>query len=69
MPWVIAAIGAIGLLCLLVAAGVWASRWFSPPAGTRIQNTATVLRQIQTMNDWVTVKYVMEKVVIVEDAK
>ena len=69
LPWVVAAMGAIGAMCLLVAAGVWAGKWFSPPGGTRLQNTATVLRQVQTMNDWVTVKYVMEKVVIVEDAK
>lgn len=68
-PWVVAAVGTLGVLALLLAAGVWASHWFSPPPATRLLNTATVLRQVQTMNDWVTVKYVLEKVVIVEDAK
>jgi len=38
----------------------------SPP---RVYNTATVIRQIQTLSELVTVKYVMEKVVILEDAK
>jgi hypothetical protein len=32
-------------------------------------NTSTVLKQIQTLSDLVTVKYVMEKVVILEDVK
>ena len=32
-------------------------------------NTATVVEQVQTLSDLVTVKYVLEKVVILEDAK
>src|ERR687887_634651 len=35
----------------------------------RIQNTATILKQVQTLSDLVTVKYVLEKVVILEDIK
>ena len=37
--------------------------------GIAIENTATVVQQVQTLSDLVTVKYVMEKVVILEDAK
>src|SRR5689334_21200457 len=35
----------------------------------QIQNTATVLRQVQTLSELITVKYVLEKVVILEDPK
>src|ERR1051326_8314692 len=35
----------------------------------RIQNTATLLKQVQTLSDLVTVKYVLEKVVILDDIK
>jgi hypothetical protein len=35
----------------------------------RMLNTATVLQQVQTLSELVTVKYVMEKVVIFEDVK
>jgi hypothetical protein len=33
------------------------------------ENTATVITQVQTLSDLVTVKYVLEKVVILKDAK
>jgi hypothetical protein len=38
------------------------------PAGP-VYNTASVVRQIQTLSQLVTVKYVIEKVVILEDVK
>ena len=38
----------------------------APP---RIQNTATMLKRVQTLSELVTVKYVLEKVVILEDIK
>jgi len=38
-------------------------------SGPVVYNTATVLRQVQTLSQLVTVKYVMEKVVIFEDVK
>src|SRR5947207_2326440 len=38
----------------------------APP---KIQNTATILQQIQTLSELVTVKYVLERVVILEDIK
>jgi hypothetical protein len=36
---------------------------------TRTYNTATVIQQIQTLSELVTVKYVMEKIIIFEDVK
>jgi hypothetical protein len=35
----------------------------------RVLNTTTVLQQVQTLSELVTVKYVMEKVIIFEDVK
>ncbi|MFZ1073112.1 MAG: DUF4230 domain-containing protein [Verrucomicrobiia bacterium] len=49
--------------------GFTVSHWFQAGSGLRFENTATVVQQVQTLSDLVTVKYVMEKVVILEDAK
>ena len=38
-------------------------------SSTNLFNSATVLRQVQTLSQLVTVKYVMEKVVVYEDVK
>jgi len=38
----------------------------APP---RIQSTATIVQQVQTLSELVTVKYVLEKVVILDDIK
>src|SRR5258706_9803425 len=38
-------------------------------SGTRVLNTAAVVRQVQSLSQLVTVKYVMEKVVVLEDVK
>jgi hypothetical protein len=38
-------------------------------SSTRFQNTAAVLKQVQDLSQLVTVKYVVEKVVVFEDAK
>lgn len=44
--------------------------WKKPPVPPpQIQNTAVVLRQVQGLSELVTVKYVLEKVVILEDVK
>src|SRR5882672_11217326 len=40
-----------------------------PPVPPQIVNTATVLKQIQTLSQLVTVRHVYEKVVILEDVK
>jgi hypothetical protein len=49
--------------------GFTVSHWFQTGTGLRIENTATVVQQVQTLSDLVTVKYVMEKVVILDDMK
>ena len=35
----------------------------------QLYNTATILKQVQTLSELITVKYVMEKVVVLEDVK
>ncbi|HTV63307.1 MAG TPA: DUF4230 domain-containing protein [Verrucomicrobiae bacterium] len=59
------------LIVLVFAGGLWlgfTSRWLKG-GGSHEENTATVVEQIQTLSDLVTVKYVVEKVEILDDAK
>jgi len=49
--------------------GFTITHWMKLGSGLHEANTATVVRQVQTLSDLVTVKYVLEKVVILEDAK
>jgi len=64
----------VGLM-LAIAMGVAlfiALLYFRPPAigaPLKIQNTATIVKQVQTLAELVTVKYVLEKVVILDDIK
>ena len=44
-------------------------RWAAGGGGPEVYNTLTVVRQVQTLSQLVTVKYVMEKVVVMEDVK
>ncbi|HUA38543.1 MAG TPA: DUF4230 domain-containing protein [Candidatus Sulfopaludibacter sp.] len=57
-------------VAFVFVAGAWVGlrlvRWLTPVAGVRVENTATVVRQVQTLSDLVTVKYVMERVEIVD---
>jgi hypothetical protein len=61
--------------CVLIifTGGVWlgftVTRWMKLGSGLHLANTATVVEQVQTLSDLVTVKYVLEKVVILEDVK
>jgi len=61
------------LLLILTALGVglglglWLPRWTGLLSAPRVYPTATILRQVQTLSQLVTVKYVMEKVEILED--
>jgi len=59
---------AIGAGVALFVALLWVPLPLSS-APPRIQNTATMLKQVQTLSELVTVKYVLEKVVILEDIK
>ena len=58
-------------LCVGLGFWLWSSvpRWIGMVSVTRSYNTATVLKQVQTLSQLVTVKYVMEKVVVLEDVK
>ena len=64
----------IVLLLLAVAIGVGslvgfvAGKWRPAPSGAWL-NTSTVLKQVQTLSQLVTVKYVLEKVIVYEDVK
>lgn len=44
-------------------------RWLGAGTRPKSYNTATLLRQVQTLAQLVTVKYVIEKVVVLEDVK
>ena len=62
-------------LALAIAMGVAlfiALLFVRPPAigaPPKIQSTATIVQQVQTLSELVTVKYVLEKVVILDDIK
>src|SRR5216110_1634060 len=62
-------------LALAIAMGVAlfvALLFFRPPAmggPPKIQSTATIIQQVQTLSELVTVKYVLERVVILDDIK
>jgi hypothetical protein len=47
--------------------GLLSYRWLARPPG--IFNTATLLQKVQTLSQLVTVKYTLEKVVVLDDAK
>jgi len=61
------------MVLVIFAGGVWLGftvpRWMKLGSGLHMENTATVVEQVQTLSDLVTVKYVLEKVVILEDVK
>lgn len=63
----------LAVLLLIFGLGLWLGhsvpRWLQFGGGPRVYNTASVLRQVQTLSQLVTVKYVLEKVVVLEDVK
>jgi hypothetical protein len=56
-------------VAVVFIAGAWfgikLTRLLSPGSGVHELNTAVIIQQVQTLSDLVTVKYVLEKVVIV----
>jgi hypothetical protein len=66
---VILALAALAILFVLGLWLGWGARRWATAGGPAAYNTATVLRQVQTLSQLVTVKYVMEKVVVMEDVK
>jgi hypothetical protein len=63
----------VALVLFIFIGGIWLGftvrHWLKSGSGVREESTATVVEQVQTLSDLVTVKYVLEKVVILEDAK
>lgn len=59
----------LAVLALSFAGGIFVARMGSPDGRPRISDTATVVTQIQTLSHLVTVKYVFEKVVVLDDVK
>lgn len=59
----------LAALGLVVAAGAFLVRHFPADGRLRITNTTTVVAQIQALSQLVTVKYVFEKVVVLDDLK
>ena len=63
---------AIGVVAIIFAAGLFLGvffyRFIVPQSG-HILNTATLLKKVQTLSQFVTVKYNLEKVVVLDDVK
>jgi hypothetical protein len=59
------------LVLAIFVMGVWLGIKFTAKSGSGIkeESTETVVEQIQTLSDLVTVKYVVEKVVVLDDVK
>lgn len=72
MSWVLAGLVALLLLGVLgtgVAAGWWVARSLAGTQPPRIADTASVVTRVQGLHQLVSVQYVVEKVVLLEDAK
>ena len=54
----------LAVLVFGIYLGVTVSRWRG--SGLRVENTTTIVQQVQTLSDLVTVKYVLQKVEIVD---
>jgi hypothetical protein len=63
------AVAAAVILTLAVYLTFTMARWANRGAGLHLMNTASVVREVQSLSDLVTVQYVMEKVVMLEDMK
>jgi hypothetical protein len=61
------------LFAVIFGGGLWLGfrlpAWLGQSGGLRTYNTAALLRQVQTLSQLVTVKYVVEKAVLLEDVK
>jgi hypothetical protein len=69
MVVVLAAVGVLLVFILGLVMGGFVGRLFPQQGVPLIANTATIVKQIQSLADLVTVKYSMEKVVVLEDVK
>jgi hypothetical protein len=57
------------LLTLAVYLTFSITHWAGRGAGLHLWNTTSVIHEVQTLSDLVTIKYVMEKVVVLQDVK
>jgi hypothetical protein len=64
--WVLAATVALALAAYLTFT---VARWADRGAGLHLWNTTSVVHEVQSLSELVTVKYVMDKVVVLEDVK
>lgn len=60
---------AVSVLALALYLTWTLGRWGQRGSGLQFANTTSVIQQVQPLSQLVTVKYVMEKVVILEDVK
>ena len=60
---------AVVMLALAVYLTFTAARWLNRGANRFFWNTTSVVHEVQSLSDLVTVKYVMDKVVVLEDVK
>jgi hypothetical protein len=63
------AITAAVVLALAVYLTFTVARWANRGAGLHFTNTASVVHEVQPLSELITVKYVMDKVVVLEDVK
>ena len=57
----------LALFFVGLALGLFLPRWAGYHSATKVYNTATLLQQVQTLSQLITVKYVLEKVEVLED--
>ena len=65
LAYVALLLGVVFVLGLVI--GIGFPRWTGSGSTPKVYNTATVLKQVQTLSQLVTVKYVMEKVEVLSD--
>src|SRR6266567_2170111 len=63
------AVTAAVVLALAVYLTFTVAHWSSRGAGLHFGDTTSVIHEVQSLSELVTVKYVMEKVVVLEDVK
>jgi len=64
--WTLTAVVVLALAAYLTFA---AARWLNHGSGRFFWNTTSVVHEVQSLSDLVTVKYVLNKVVVLEDVK
>ena len=60
---------AIVMLVLAAYLTFTTARWLNHASGLRFWNTTSVVHEVQSLSDLVTVKFIMTKVVVLEDVK